>query len=681
MAIIDLDKRDQLDDENASSPEKSLYGRLKKLFSTDVIVRNIGGKKLKVVDTDGIQRGTDKNSLRDKFNRVRSTSAMSNRDMNMSYQASRLELFRDYDVMDNDSIIAAALDVYADESTTKNEMGDILTIRCDDENIKQILHNLFYDILNIDFNLWSWTRGMCKYGDHYLKLDITPEYGIFNVAPISSYEMNRVENSDPNNPNYVKFQHEGAFGGGEYENYEVAHFRLISDANFLPYGKSMIEGARRVWKQLSLMEDGMLIHRIMRAPEKRVFKVDVGNIPPAEVDTYMEKMMAKIKKIPYIDERTGDYNLRFNLQNMVEDFYLPVRGGDSGTSIDTLSGMEFTGIEDIEYLRNKMLAALKIPKAFLGFDEAMGGRATLSAQDIRFARTISRIQQVIVSELSKIATIHLFSQGFQDASLVSFTLELTNPSTVFEQEKVALWADKISLAKDMMDSKLFSSKWIYDTIFEISDADQVEIQKGVIWDTKQRYRQSQIETAGNDPQTSGQKVNEEGQSESSDMDYGGSFSGGGGGDDESDTDMAGGDDNGGGNNNGGGDQSGKGGGNMGSDSGGLNEEHHSIADPDAEREQRSKDAEQKKKDMKGRGQVEDPLGKIEIKTALKVPKKTSKSRPFQSLSAKSDLQRLKERLRLGVPKNTLLTEAEKFDLSEPEKSKSNFMNETNILED
>jgi hypothetical protein len=680
MAIVDLDKRENQDDSESSAPQKSLYGRLKKLFSTDVIVRNVGGKKLKVMDTDGIQRGTDKNSLRDKFNRVRSTSAMSNRDMNMSYQAARLELFRDYDVMDNDSIIAAALDVYADESTTKNEMGDILTIRCDDENIKQILHNLFYDILNIDFNLWSWVRNMCKYGDFYLKLDITPEYGIYNVAPISAYEMNRVENSDPNNPNYVKFQHEGAYGGGEYENYEVAHFRLISDANFLPYGKSMIEGARRVWKQLTLMEDGMLIHRIMRAPEKRVFKVDVGNIPPAEVDTYMEKMMAKIKKIPYIDERTGDYNLRFNLQNMVEDFYLPVRGGDSGTSIDTLSGMEFTGIEDIEYLRNKMLAALKIPKAFLGFDEAVAGRATLSAQDIRFARTITRIQQIIVSELNKIATIHLFSQGFQDASLVSFSLELTNPSTVFEQEKVALWADKISLAKDMMESKLFSSRWIYDNIFEISDADQNELYKGVIWDTKQRYRQSQIETAGNDPQTSGQKVNEDGQSEGSEMDYGGSFSGGNH-DDDAGGDASG-DDNGGGNNNGGGDQSGGGGGDMGnSDSVGLNEEHHAIDDPTTEREQRAKDADKKVDAMKGRGQVEDPLGKLELKSALKIPKRTSKSRPFQSLAAKNDLKRLKERLKLGTPKGALLTEVEKIDFVEPKQGKPNFMNESNILED
>jgi len=480
--------------------QKDIFTRLKKMFSTDVLVRHVGGKKIKVIDTDEIQYATDRNSLRDRFNRLRSsTYNLHNRDMSMAYQASRLELFRDYDVMDMDPIIASALDIYSDECLVPSEFGNVLTIRSKNENIKKILNNLFYDILNVEFNMWSWTRNMCKYGDFFLRLEISPEYGIHLVHPISPYELTRIEGSDPKNLNYVKYQHDGMGGGMEYENFEIAHFRLLSDSNFLPYGKSMIEPARRVWKQLSLMEDAMLIHRIMRAPEKRMFYIDVGNIAPNEVDAAMQKIIGQVKKVPYIDEKTGDYNLRFNLNNMVEDFYLPVRGGDSGTKIDTLPGMEFTGIDDLEYVRNKMMAALKIPKAFLGYDESISGKATLAAEDVRFARTIGRIQRILVSELTKIAIVHLYVQGYQDASLVDFELELSNPSTIFEQEKLEIWQNKVNLASDMMESNMFSKKWLYNTIFNISGDDVEDLQQEVIKDKKEAWRIQQITDEGSDP--------------------------------------------------------------------------------------------------------------------------------------------------------------------------------------
>jgi hypothetical protein len=481
---------------------RSLFARLKRLFSNDVIVRNIGGKKLKVIDTDEIQYATDRNSLRDRFNRLRTTSYNQySRDFNLSYQSSRVELFRDYDTMDMDPILASALDIYADECTTRNEMGDILHIKSTNDEIKNILHNLFYDILNIEFNLWSWTRCMVKYGDFYLRLHISPEYGVYLVEPLSTYYVTRVENAQLTNKSFVKFQVNLPYGNKleDLENYQIAHFRLLSDSNFLPYGKSMLEGARRVWKQLSLMEDAMLIHRIMRAPEKRIFKVDIGNIPPNEVDNHMQRIMDQMKKTPYLDQQTGDYNLKFNLQNMVEDFFLPVRGSDSGTSIDNLPGLEWTGTDDIEYLRNKMMAALKIPKAFLGYDESLSGKATLAAEDIRFARTIQRVQRIIVSELNKIAVIHLYSQGYRDESLVDFTLELTNPSTIFEKEKIDVWKSKVEVGKDMQENKFFSKKWIYENVFGLSDQDMIDLQKQLIDDAKGTYRFKQIEEEGNDP--------------------------------------------------------------------------------------------------------------------------------------------------------------------------------------
>jgi len=475
---------------------KKLLRGLKKLFSTDVVVRNVGGKKLKVVDTDNIQHSS---KTKDRYGRMHTLySDYASKYNNIGFETARLELFSDYDTMENDPIIASALDIYADECTTRSEFGDVLRISSPDSNIKGILENLFYEILNVEFNLWGWTRNMCKYGDFYLNLQIEPEYGVLNVKPISTYEMTRIEDMDPANPNYVIFKQEGEVKD-QYENYEIAHFRMLGDSNFLPYGKSVIEPARRTWKQLQLMEDAMLIHRVMRAPEKRMFYIDIGNIPPNEVDNFMQKAINKMKKVPFVDEQTGDYNLKFNLQNMTEDFFMPVRGGDSGTRIENLGAMTYDGTEDIEYLKNKMMAALKVPKAFLGYDESITGKATLAAEDIRFARTIERVQRITVSELTKIAVVHLYSQGYTDAKLVDFSLQLTNPSTIFEEERIRIFSEKLNTARDMVDAKFFSKEWIYNNIFNISNDEQEEIRNSFVDDAKEFYRLEAIQNEGTDP--------------------------------------------------------------------------------------------------------------------------------------------------------------------------------------
>jgi hypothetical protein len=634
--------------------DKSLYSRLSRLFNTNVIVRKVGKDKLRVVDNDHLQSvGNAHNSkYMDRFTRLHGVkhSTSTGYNPNYNYFSSKTELYTDYEVMDSDSIIASALDIYADECLSgdtkiplldgrictikelyesnetgiwlygldtdgtmkpvqashvacngskpvykltledgtevkctsnhqwvktdlsiittdklnvgdgiydlnidnvnnfinsnnhkiikieyvgeeivydivnagdnhlfaiqcndgsklfthncvlKDDFGEILSIKSDDENVKKILYNLFYDILNIEFNLWPWVRNMCKYGDSYLLLDIQDEIGIVNVTPKSAYEIIREEGMDINNPYHVQFKQLGS-GNLTYENYEIAHFRLLSDSNFLPYGKSMIEPARKVWKQLTLMEDAMLIHRVMRAPEKRIFKIDVGNIPPNEIDNHIQKIINQMKKTPYKDPQTGDYNLKFNMNNMLEDFFLPVRGGQSGTEIDTLSGMEWTGIDDIEYLRNKMMAALKVPKAFLGYEEGLSGKATLAAEDVRFARTIERIQRIIISELYKIAIIHLYAQGYSNADLINFELSMTAPSTVYEQEKLTLYTSKVDLAGSMLEKKLFSTEWIYKNIFNFTDDAMQEIQVGIIQDQKEQYRMTQISEQGEDPAT------------------------------------------------------------------------------------------------------------------------------------------------------------------------------------
>jgi len=500
--------------------DKSLFGRLRRLFSTNVIVRNVGGKKLKIADTDKLQHGV-RSHLVDRYSKMHSGLDLIGSGYSTVHQvmAARLGLFKDYETMDSDSIISSALDIYSDESTMKNPYGQVLEIQSDNDNIKSILHNLFYDIMNIEFNLWPWVRNLTKYGDFFLHLDISDKYGITNVIPLSPYEVIRAEGEDPENPYYTKFYletmesthpylHKAQSGVGkvEFENFQIAHFRLSSDSNLIPYGKSMLEGARKVWKQVTLMEDAMLIHRVMRAPEKRVFKIDIGNIPPNEVDNYMQRIINKMKKTPFIDDKTGDYNLKFNIQNLTEDFFMPVRGGDSGTQIDSLPGMTYETTEDLEYLKDRLLAALRVPKAFLGYEESLGSKATLAAEDVRFARTIERIQRIVTSELTKIAVVHLYSQGFTDEELVNFELNLTNPSTIYEQEKIELWSNKVNLARDVRDNALMSSEWIYKNVFKFTDDQIKDIESGIVQDQKQKFRYSQIEQEGNDPVKSGDAV-------------------------------------------------------------------------------------------------------------------------------------------------------------------------------
>tara|TARA_R110001632_G_scaffold6032_2_gene24473 strand:- start:1747 stop:3180 length:1434 start_codon:yes stop_codon:yes gene_type:complete len=360
---------------------------------------------------------------------------------------------------------------------------------------------------------------MCKYGDFFLKLEISEEFGVYNVIPYSAYHIERKENFDPEHPTKVIFTYnpEGYFGGSSgmyyspnqtnqtdivFDNYEIAHFRLLSDLNYLPYGRSYIEPARKLFKQYTLMEDAMLIHRIVRAPEKRIFYMNVGGIPPNEVENFMQKTISTMKRTPHMD-KNGEYDLKYNVQNMLEDFYIPVRGNDTATKIDTTPGLQYDGIQDVEYLREKLFAALKVPKAFMGYDENTDGKATLAAQDVRFARTVERIQRIIVSEFYKIALVHLYAQGFKDEQLVNFELSLTTPSIIYDQERIALMTEKVTLATSIMESKLLPTDWIYDNIFHFSEDQYDEYRDLILQDQKRAFRRDQINAEGNDPLETG----------------------------------------------------------------------------------------------------------------------------------------------------------------------------------
>ncbi len=507
--------------------DKGLFSRLQRLFSSDVIIRNVGNNRLRTFDTQHIQVSGDiqTNSLIDRYNKIYTNNITSlyGRQVSYNYRTLRPTLYAEYDAMDTDAIIASALDIISDESTLKNDLGEVLHIKSPDEDIQKILYNLFYDVLNIEFNLWPWIRNMCKYGDFFLKLEIAEGFGVYNVIPYSAFNIERLDHTDVENPSKVifKFDPDGVVssdygyynvpdqqqykkdGSIYFENYEMAHFRLLTDVNFLPYGRSYIEPARKLFKQYTLMEDAMLVHRIVRAPEKRIFYLNIGSIPPNEVEAFMEKTISKLKRTPYVDPQTGDYNLKYNLQNSLEDFYIPVRGNDSSTKIETTPGLQYDGIQDVNYLRDKLFAALKVPKAFMGYDENLEGKATLAAQDIRFARTIERIQRIMTSELYKIAMVHLYSQGYTGEQLANFEISLTNPSIIYDQERIALLKEKTDLANELISNNLLPTDWVYENIFHLSEDQYDEYRELILQDKKRKFRQNQVENEGNDPMDSG----------------------------------------------------------------------------------------------------------------------------------------------------------------------------------
>lgn len=383
--------------------------------------------------------------------------------------------YSDFAEMEATPEISSALDIYAEESSSQDERGRVLHIHSENRHIKELLENLFYDILNVDFNLPMWTRNLTKYGDFFLYLDVSQEYGVVNTYPIPIAEIEREEGFDPNDPSAVRFRWITK-GNTILENWQVIHFRLLGNDAFLPYGSSVLESARRIWRQLILIEDAMLVYRIVRAPERRIFYIDVGNIPPDEIENYMEQNKSALKRNMVVDRTNGKGDLRYNPMSVNDDYFLPVRGGDTGTRIETLAGGQNTAaVEDVEYIQKKLFAALNVPKAYLGYDESIGSKATLAQEDIRFSRKVARIQKVIISELNKVAMIHLYSHGFTDEDIMDFTLSLNNPSSVAQLQKLELIKTKFDIAGSAPEGSVDRS-WIRRNIFGFS-SEEIELIK------------------------------------------------------------------------------------------------------------------------------------------------------------------------------------------------------------
>ena len=477
-------------DKSPYNPDNGLFKRLTKLFSGPIVNRrqqNYKSERRRRLDKYRFQSAQGQQFKKSSYNPFDYVHSQSMANQN------RAERYVDFEQMEYTPEIASALDIYADEMTTSNSLEKVLNIDCPNEEIKNILHSLYYDILNIEFNLFGWSRTMCKFGDFFLYLDIDERDGIKNAIGIPPYEVERIEGEDEKNPNYVQFQWNS--GGMTFENWQMGHFRILGNDKYAPYGTSVLEPARRIWRQLTLLEDAMMAYRIVRSAERRVFYVDVGNVAPNDVEQFMQKAMTALKRNQVVDEKTGRVDLRYNPLSIEEDYFIPVRGQQS-TKIESLAGGQYTGdIEDVKYLRDKLFSAIKIPQSYLARGE--GGeedKTTLAQKDIRFARTIQRLQRSVVSELEKIGVIHLFVLGYRNEDLIKFKLRLNNPSKIAELQELETWKTKFEVASAATEG-YFSKRWVAKKIFGLSDEEFLRNQREMFFDFKFK---AAVEKAGSE---------------------------------------------------------------------------------------------------------------------------------------------------------------------------------------
>jgi hypothetical protein len=376
-------------------------------------------------------------------------------------------MYRDCDLMDSFPEIGAALDIVSEESTCLDAKGQIVTVSSKSDRIKSILEDLFVNRLNLQVTAPMVIRAMCKYGNQFMLLDIDNKLGVKGWKQLPVFNVERIENGVMNpygtgvsmavstQSDSSKIDTSTKFvwldesnSQVPFRNWQIAHFRLMTNSIYLPYGASFLNSARRHWRMLSLMEDMMLIYRLERSIERRVYKIYVGAIDDADVQAYVENIANNFKRTPIIDPMTGQIDLRKNILSVDQDIFIPVRDQNAPTPIDTLSAAQnLTAMDDIKFVQNKVCTALRIPKTFLNFEEAQGDGKNLALEDIRFTRTVNKIQQAFLMELTKVASIHLYLLGFTD-DLTNFSLSMTNPSTQAEQLEIDNIQKKISAARD-----------------------------------------------------------------------------------------------------------------------------------------------------------------------------------------------------------------------------------------
>ena len=477
----------------AEQSPSNLFRRLTKLFRSGPVIKR---------QVQNFERGGNKTSSA--FEAFRKNQSQVYSAAMSAYGAyDRMARYSDFSEMEYTPEIAGALDIYAEESVSPDEQGKVLHIYSENSNIKKLLEEMFYDTLNVEFNLTAWVRNLVKYGDFFLFNDVSPEHGVINAYPLPIAEVEREEGFDPKDPMAVRYRWVTQ-GNQVLENWQVTHFRLLGNDAFLPYGSSALEPARRIWRQLILLEDAMMVFRIVRAPARRAFYIDVGNVPPEEIPNYMEQAQAALKKSSVVDRTTGRVDLRYNPLSIDEDYFIPVRGGDSGTKIDSVEGQAINGeTTDVEYIQKKLFAALKVPKAYLGYEEGLGSKATLSQQDIRFARSIARIQRTVLSELNKLAIVHLYCNGYTGEDLLDFNLQLSSPSTIAQLQKLELIKSRFETAGTVIGvGGMVDRLWVQKNVLRLNDDEIDAIRDGIETDKLQDLKVEAIQLDTGDPASS-----------------------------------------------------------------------------------------------------------------------------------------------------------------------------------
>jgi len=405
----------------------------------------------------------------------------------MDISNERRDRYKDYTAMIQIPELELGLTTYADDGSQTNPDGFVIDISSNNDDIVSTLEETFFDNLDLNAELWKYFFGTCQYGDNFYEIildDAKKEIISLKYLPPMNVERIEIDGNllkflvhknikDPHQPRTTYASERHSAKAVTLQPWEVVHFK-IDDNVYAPYGRSVFESGRRTYKQLALMEDAMLVYRLERAPEKRVFYIDIGTMSTAEGEKWVDRIKAKFRKKRWIDPTTGKISEKATPLSILEDFWIPVRSGQQGaqgTRIDVLQGgRQLNEIDDTKYFRDKLMKCMHIPPQYMQEGGGMDTRNALSQMDIKFARTIERIQRHIVKGLEKIAIVALTAKRFRGDDLRNFKIEITPPSNIAELLEMEVLSQKMNLVNTMLTTEGFlSKKWIYEKIMKFSE--------------------------------------------------------------------------------------------------------------------------------------------------------------------------------------------------------------------
>jgi len=398
--------------------------------------------------------------------------------------ANRKNSYQTYKEMDGMEFIHRGIEIISDDSSQPNDMGDVVKFFSNDEEIKNVLDDLFVKKLDMNNELWTIFYETVKMGDNFYEIipdDYKKPKEIKRIRYLEPDKMERVEKDGKLSHFSYKTNKKDNKKENEITEYklfpwQIIHFK-IDNKSHAPYGGSLLEAGVRTYRRLVMLEDLMLVYRISRAPERRVFYIDVGNLNAVEAKRFLMKMKNAYRSQSFIDEN-GNINKKANVMSITSDIFVPVREGQTGTRIETLQGgqsMGASGSEDplLTYFKNKILRTMNIPNSYLGEQADMA--RSLSSIDQKFGRFIERVQSQIIQGLNKIAALELFFKGYKKEDLSNFKIELTPPSNVKEITEIELINQRMALISAIQQLNLFPNEWILKNILKMSDKEIADI--------------------------------------------------------------------------------------------------------------------------------------------------------------------------------------------------------------